>query len=329
MAPEALAHVLRPLSSLFSQHNVPDLLIGLGQADDAAVYRLSEDQALVATVDFFTPIVDDPYVYGAIAAANSLSDVYAMGGRPLFALNIAAFPADLPAEMISEVVRGGAEKVIEAGVVIAGGHTIQDKEPKYGLVVLGLVDPRHILTKRGALPGDKLVLTKPLGTGVITTAFMRDMTNDEQMAAATASMLQLNQAASEAALLAGVRAATDITGFGLLGHACEMLEEPGVGLRFYFDQLPWLPGAQAFGDDWIYPGGAHNNRAYFSPRVRFDPQLTEEQQTLCFSPETSGGLLLAVPPHTVDVVLSRLEQAWIVGEVIAVDEPMIEVLISA
>jgi selenide,water dikinase len=329
MAPEALAHVLRPLANLFSQADYPDLLVGLGRADDAAVYRLSDDQALVATVDFFTPIVDDPYTYGAIAAANSLSDVYAMGGRPLFALNIAAFPTDLPAEMISQIVRGGAEKVIEAGAVIAGGHTIQDKEPKYGLVVLGMVDPRHILTKGGVLPGDKLVLTKPLGTGVITTAFMRDLTSDEQMAAATASMLQLNRAASEAALLAGVRAATDITGFGLLGHAAEMLDGPGVGLRFYFDQLPWLPGAQAFGGDWVYPGGAHNNRAYFGPRVRFDSQIDEAMQTLCFAPETSGGLLLAVPPENTDAVLSRLEWARMIGEVVAAETPTIDVAISA
>ncbi len=329
MAPEALAHVLRPLSSLFSQADYPDLLVGLGRADDAAVYRLSEDQALVATVDFFTPIVDDPYAYGAIAAANALSDVYAMGGRPLFALNIAAFPPDLPAEMIGEVLRGGAEKVIEAGVAIAGGHTIQDKEPKYGLVVLGMVDPRRVLTKGGVQPGDKLVLTKPLGTGVITTAFKRDLTSDEQMAAATASMLQLNRAASEAALLAGVRAATDITGFGLLGHASEMLETPGAGLRFYFDRLPWLPGAQGFGADWIYPGGAHNNRAYFGPRVRFDPRIDEAMQTLCFAPETSGGLLLAVPPGNVDAILSRLAGAWVIGDAVAADAPAIDVVILA
>lgn len=328
MAPEALAHVLRPLANLFSQADYPDLLIGLGRADDAAVYRLSDDQALVATVDFFTPIVDDPYTYGAIAAANALSDVYAMGGRPLFALNIAAFPADLPAGMISDVLRGGAEKVIEAGVAIAGGHTIQDKEPKYGLVVLGLVDPRRILTKGGARPGDKLVLTKPLGTGVITTALKRDLTSDEQMAAAVASMMRLNRAASEAALLAGVRAATDITGFGLLGHACEMLDAPDVGLRFYFDQLPWLSGAQHFGDDWVYPGGALNNRAFFSPRVQFDPQISEAQQTLCFAPETSGGLLLAVPPEETDQMLARLEHAWVIGDVIA-GEPILHVQMTA
>lgn len=328
MAPEALAHVLRPLANLFSQTDYPDLLVGLGRADDAAVYRLSDDQALAATVDFFTPIVDDPYAYGAIAAANALSDIYAMGGRPLFALNIAAFPADLPAGMIAEVLRGGAEKVMEAGAAIAGGHTIQDKEPKYGLVVLGLVDPRRILTKGGARPGDKLVLTKPLGTGVITTALKRDLASDEQMAAAVESMVQLNRAASETALLAGVQAATDITGFGLLGHACEMLDELGAGLRFFFDRLPWLPGAQRLGDEWVYPGGAHNNRAFFSPRVRFDPQISEAQQTLCFAPETSGGLLLAVPPQHADQLLARLERAWVVGDVVAGD-PLLHVQAAA
>lgn len=328
MAPEALAHVLRPLANLFNPAAYPDLLVGLGRADDAAVYRLSDTQALVATVDFFTPIVDDPYSYGAIAAANSLSDVYAMGGRPLFALNIAAFPGDLPAEMISAILRGGADKVIEAGAAIAGGHTIQDKEPKYGLVVLGMVDPQHVLTKGGAQPGDHLVLTKRLGTGVITTAFKRDLTNEAQMAAAVAGMIQLNRRASEAAQHAGVHAATDITGFGLLGHAAEMLsntaDPASIGLRFDFDRLPWLPGAQTFGDDWVYPGGAHNNRAYFAPRVRFAPALDEARQTLCFAPETSGGLLLAVPADQSAGLLAELEEAWVIGEVIA-GPPVIEV----
>lgn len=327
MAPEALAHVLRPLAALFDPADYPDLLVGLGRPDDAAVYRLSDDQALVATVDFFTPIVDDPATYGAVAAANALSDIYAMGGRPLFALNIAAFPASLPAGMLSQVLAGGAAKVKEAGIAIAGGHTIQDKEPKYGLVVLGLVDPRRMLTKQGARPGDRLVLTKPLGAGVITTAFKRDLTSDQQLAAAVASMTQLNRAAAEAALAAGVRAATDITGFGLLGHAAEMLGEEAVSLRFFFDQLPWLPGAQQFGDQWVYPGGAHDNRAYFEARVRFDPQLSEAQRTLCFAPETSGGLLLAVPPQQVEPLLARLEDAWLVGEV-ATGAPVVQVLLN-
>jgi selenide,water dikinase len=320
--------VLRPLSSLFNSADYPDLLIGLGKADDAAVYRLSDDQALVATVDFFTPIVDDPYAYGAIAAANSLSDVYAMGGRPIFALNIAAFPADLPEDVMAAILRGGAEKVREAGVPIAGGHTIQDKEPKYGLVVLGLVDPRRVLTKGGAQPGDVLVLTKPLGAGVITTALKRDLATEEQVAVATASMLRLNKAASEAALAAGMRSATDVTGFGLLGHAREMLEleGTGVGFRFFFDRLPWLPGAQELGDAWVYPGGAHNNRQHYGQWVRFHERFSEAQQTLCFSPETSGGLLMAVPSGEVEGILSRLEQAWVVGEVVEMGEAGIEVV---
>ncbi len=383
--------MLRPLASLFHSADYPDLLIGLGKADDAAVYRLSDDLALVATVDFFTPIVDDPAAYGAIAAANSLSDIYAMGGRPIFALNVAAFPADLSEDTMAAILRGGAEKVREAGAAIAGGHTIQDKEPKYGLVVLGLVDPRRLLTKGGARPGDVLVLTKPLGAGVITTALKRDLATAEQVAAATANMLRLNRAASEAALAAGVVAATDITGFGFLGHASEMLEPPssspleggraatqgsgqgspeppsssplgagraatqgsgerstgasplerpsdpsplrggswrGVGFRFHFNRLPWLPGAQELGDAWVYPGGAHNNRQHYRRWVRFDPQIDEAQQTLCFSPETSGGLLLAVPPGGVDELLRRLEQAWVVGEVVEMAEPGIEVTLA-
>lgn len=324
--------MLRPLSGLFRPADYPDLLVGLDQPDDAAVYRLDDGRALVATVDFFTPIVDDPYAYGAIAAANSLSDVYAMGGRPLFALNIAAFPNDLPAEMLSAVLRGGAEKAIEAGVAIAGGHTIQDKEPKYGLVVLGLVDPQRMFTKRGAQPGDQLILTKPLGAGVVTTAFMRDRTSAEEVAAATASMMQLNRDASEAALAVMAHAVTDITGFGLLGHACEMLPDDrspsSVSFRFDFDRLPWLPGAQRFGADWLYPGGAHNNRAHFSPRVRFAPDIPEAMQLLCFSPETSGGLLMAVPPQRVAEALARLERAWIIGEAVAGDQPGIFVASS-
>ena len=316
MAPGALAHVLRPLAGLFPQADYPDLLVGLGRADDAAIYRLDGERALVATVDFFTPIVDDPWAYGAIAAANALSDVYAMGGQPLFALNVAAFPEELPAAMVEAILAGGAHKVREAGAALAGGHTIHDREPKYGLVVLGMVHPGRVLTKGGAQPGDVLVLTKPLGSGVVTTALKRDLASPGQVAAATESMMRLNRAASEAALAAGAHAATDVTGFGLLGHAAEMLE-PGIGLRFEFGRLPFLPGAEAFGDQWVYPGGAHNNRSYFAPQVTFDPALREEQQVLCFSPETSGGLLVALPRAHCDEFMARVDEAWVVGEVTA------------
>jgi selenide,water dikinase len=324
MAPEALAQVLRPLKTLFDADAYPDLLVGLGRADDAAVYRLDHDRALVATTDFFTPIVDDPYAYGAIAAANSLSDIYAMGGRPIFALNIAALPPQLPTEVVTEIMRGGAEKVKEAGAVIAGGHTVQDKEPKYGLAAIGLVDPRRLLTKGGARAGDKLVLSKPLGAGVVTTALMRDRATEAQIAAATVSMSKLNREAAEAALACDVRSATDVTGFGLLGHAAEMLRDQvsvantptpqPVGFRFEFGALPLLPGARELAADYVFPGGAHNNRSFFGDGVGFEG-LEEWQQLLCFSPETSGGLLMVVSAAREAELLGRLEGAVTIGEV--------------
>lgn len=334
MAPEALAQVLRPLRSLFPSDAHPDLLVGLGVADDAAVYRLSDDRALVATTDFFTPVVDDPFAYGAIAAANAMSDVYAMGGEMLLALNLAGLPADLPPEIASEIFRGAAEKVREAGAVVAGGHTTVDKEPKFGLVALGIVHPDRILTKGGACVGDRLILTKRLGSGVVTTAFMRDLTQAGEIEAATTSMARLNRRAAEVAVDVGVRSMTDITGFGLLGHSAEMwsaeearLQAEGdgasVGFVFEFGRLPFLPGAMTHGEEWIYPGGAHNNRKFFDPRVRF-LDLPEWQQVLCYAPETSGGLLMAVPAAREAEVLERLEgEAWTIGEV--VDRPGIVV----
>ena len=302
---------------MFLPEDHPDLLVGLGRADDAAVYRLDADRALVATTDFFTPVVDDPWSYGAIAAANALSDVYAMGGRPLFALNIAAFPADLPPDIIAAILRGGAEKVKEAGAVIAGGHTISDKEPKYGLVVIGEVHPDKILTKGGARPGDKLVLTKPLGVGVVTTGIKRGLTSADEIEAVTRSMLSLNRRAAEAASALGLRSATDITGFGLIGHASEMLVPgEGVGFRFDFARLPFLPGALRMAEDWVYPGGAHNNREYFAAQARFGG-LEEWQELLCFAPETSGGLLVIVPPADEAAYLAAVEGAVTIGEVVA------------
>lgn len=302
---------------MFLPEDHPDLLVGLGRADDAAVYRLDADRALVATTDFFTPVVDDPWSYGAIAAANALSDVYAMGGRPLFALNIAAFPADLPPDIIAAILRGGAEKVKEAGAVIAGGHTISDKEPKYGLVVIGEVHPDKILTKGGARPGDKLVLTKPLGVGVVTTGIKRGLTSADEIEAVTRSMLSLNRRAAEAASALGLRSATDITGFGLIGHASEMLVPgEGVGFRFDFARLPFLPGALRMAEEWVYPGGAHNNREHFAPQARFDG-LEEWQELLCFAPETSGGLLVIVPSADEAAYLAAVEGAVTIGEVVA------------
>ena len=219
------------------------MLVGLDSADDAAVWKLDSQRALVLTTDFFTPVVDDPYDYGAIAAANSLSDIYAMGGQPFMALNIAALPPNLPAELLAEILRGGAEKALEAGVVVAGGHTVQDKEPKFGLVVVGFVHPDHILTKDSLRVGDRLVLTKPLGTGVTTTALKREKAQPEDVAEAVAWMKRLNRGGAQLAVEFELRAATDITGFSLLGHSWEMAQSSGVGLRFDYARLPFLAGA--------------------------------------------------------------------------------------
>jgi selenide, water dikinase len=305
---------------LFPADFYPNLIVGLGSADDAAVYRLNDQQALVQTTDFFTPIVDTPYEYGAIAAANAMSDVYAMGGEVLFALNIAAFPPDLPARLLGEILRGGAEMVRSVGAAVAGGHTIQDKEPKYGLVVTGMVHPDRILTKSGAKPGDRLVLTKPLGTGTITTAVKRGVVEKAHLDEAIASMMRLNRVASQAAQANGVRAATDITGFGLIGHASEMTRAGGVRFRIRFDALPWLPGAWQYGEAWIFAGGAHNNHAFYNSLVTYTRPVSDWQEMLLHDPQTSGGLLLAVPDVRAESLLNfcaeRDQAAWMIGDVV-------------
>lgn len=307
------------MDNLFPVDQHPNLLVGLGAPDDAAVYKLSDQLALIQTVDFFTPIVDTPYEYGAIAAANAMSDVYAMGGEVLFALNIAAFPPDLPATLLADILRGGAEVLRSAGAAIAGGHTIQDKEPKYGLAVTGVVHPDRILTKGGARPGDALVLTKPLGTGTITTALKRGAVDPAHLDAAVASMTRLNRVASQAAQAAGVRAATDITGFGLIGHALEMAEASRARFRIRFDDLPWLPGALTYAEGWVFAGGAHNNHAFYNARVAYTRPVADWQETLLHDPQTSGGLLVAVPQSQLDVFLrfcaERDQAVWVIGDV--------------
>ncbi len=311
--------MLRPIQGLFNQADFPDLLVGLDSPDDAAIWRLTDEQALVVTTDFFTPVVDDPYDYGAIAAANALSDVYAMGGQPFLALNIAALPPDLPAEISSEILRGGAEKVQEAGVVLAGGHTIQDKEPKFGLVVLGFVHPQRMMTKNGARPGDVLVLSKPLGFGVVTTALKRDLVEPADLAQAVSWMKRLNKSASQAAANIGVRGGTDITGYSLLGHSWEMAQASGVRLRFFFDQIPFVQGAQRYAQEWIFPGGASDNRLYYRPYVQFGGGIDEPSQMLLFDAQTSGGLLLSVPREQIGDLLAKAEELeqpiWVIGEV--------------
>jgi selenide,water dikinase len=317
MAPAALTQVLRPLHNLFSRTYHPDLLVGLEVADDAAVYQLSPEQAIVSTLDFFTPVVDDPYDYGAIAAANSMSDIYAMGGEVLFALNVGAFPGNMPPEIITAILRGGAEKVIEAGGVVAGGHTITDDEPKYGLAVTGLVHPQRIFTKGGAKVGDTLVLTKPLGAGTISTALKRGLAAPAHVAGMVESMKRLNRAAARAAQsVGGVKGATDITGFGLLGHALEMAQQAGHRFIMEMNQIPLLEGATTYAADFVFPGGMANNKLYYEQAVCFDPAIPEEQQALLWDPQTSGGLLLALPPDRLDDFLALCQPAWPIGRVV-------------
>ncbi len=303
----------------FHEDQFPNLLVGLASPDDAAVYRINDELALIFTTDFFTPVVDDPYIYGAVAAANAMSDVYAMGGQVVLALSLAAFPPKLPAHAISEILRGAAEKVAEAGGVIAGGHTIDDNEPKFGLAVMGTVHPSRVGRKGGARPGDRLLLTKPLGVGIITTAAKGDQAEPAHVEAAIQSMLLLNRQAAELAQQVAFHAMTDITGFALLGHAYEMTNQGRVRFRFFFDQLPFLPGAKDYAGLWLFPGGACNNQRTFEQNVSFNG-LAEEMQMLLFTPETSGGLLIALPPAEADhleaLCCAAGQAVWRVGEVV-------------
>ena len=312
--------MLRPLQEIFNPADYPSLIVGLGEPDDAAVWKLDDDRALVVTTDFFTPVVDDAYDFGAIAAANALSDVYAMGGKPFLALNIAALPPDLPTDVITNILRGGADIARHAGVVIAGGHTVQDKEPKYGLVVLGFVNPQHMLTKKGLHPGDILVLTKPLGFGTTTTALKRQQANSADVAEAVRWMKKLNKVAAELAQEFDLHGGTDVTGFSLLGHAYEMAEASEVGIRFSYSKIQFISGARNYAEQSIFPGGSYDNRLYFGSSVHFDPALDEPSQMLLFDSQTSGGLLLSVHPDKLDQLLSRAAQIaqplWVIGEVI-------------
>ena len=295
------------------------MLVGLRDPDDAAVWRLDEDRALVVTTDFFTPVVDDAYDYGSIAAANSLSDVYAMGGQPFLALNVAALPDNLPAEISSEIIRGGAEKAREAGVVIAGGHTVKDKEPKYGLVVIGFVDPRKMLSKGGLKAGDALVLTKPLGFGVTTTALKREQAEEQDVLEAVNWMKRLNKTASQLAVEFGLRGGTDITGYSLLGHGLEMAEASGVALKLCFADIPFISCARKYAEMSCFAGGAFDNKSHFESKVKFADSIDEQDQMLLFDPQTSGGLLLGVPQEKLDSFLARAREldqaAWVIGRV--------------
>lgn len=286
------------------------MLVGISTGDDAGVFRLRDDLAIVSTVDFFTPVVDDPYTYGQISAANALSDVYAMGGRPVSALNIVCWPqTGLPREMLTEVLRGGSEKAREAGVVVVGGHSVADEEVKFGMAVTGVIDPRRIVRNVGAQVGDALLLTKALGTGVLMTAFKRDALNPEHYTSAVNSMVQLNAGAAAIMLNHEVHAATDVTGFGLLGHAFKMADCSNITLVFEESDLPLLQGALEQVRAGMIPGGGTRNREYYAPHVKVSDEVSEEMVALAFDPQTSGGLLISVPESQSVAMLAELHKA--------------------
>lgn len=316
-----MAQVLRPLSEIYSGDDYPQVLVGLSEPDDAAVYQIDPARAIISTTDFFPPVVDDPFDFGAIAAANALSDVYAMGGRPLMAINLVAYPEDLDNAILTEILRGGAEKVREAGAIIAGGHSISDAEPKYGLSVTGEVDVGKIIRKSGAQVGDALILSKKLGTGVVTTALKRDIADPQHVAAAVESMSRLNRTAAELAQWHGAHAMTDITGFGLVGHGLEMAKLSGVDFRLNMNALALLPGTIDYARNGVFPGGMERNREYYSQWLVADGELAEFERGLLFDPQTSGGLLMSVAADRATALLAELraegEDAFRVGDVVA------------
>jgi selenide, water dikinase len=329
MAPGDLQEVLGVLKA--AGPPPADLLVGLGAADDAAVYRLAPDLAIVETVDFFPPVVDDPWTWGAVAAVNAMSDVYAMGGEVLFALAVAGFPREMSKTIVSEVFRGGRDKVGEAGGVIAGGHTVVDAEPKYGLCVTGRIHPDQVLVKGGLRSGDRVFLSKPLGTGVITTAAKNSVAKPEVLAGAVASMLRLNRVAARIARESGAKGATDITGFGFLGHAGEMVRASRAGLALEASRLPILPGTRELAEAGQFSGGMKRNRRHvdtiFGADLSIDPSVPGYLVSLLTESETSGGLLFSVAPERARTVLDAFrrlgEECWEIGSVIA--EPVIRV----
>lgn len=304
MGPGALSEILEGLPNREDR----DLLVGFDTADDACVYRVSPDVAVIQTVDFFTPIADDPYIFGQIAAANALSDVYAMGGEPKLCMNLLCVPNCLPPSAVREILRGGHDKAVEAGCVIAGGHTIEDKEPKYGMCVTGFVHPDRILRNAGAQTGDVLILTKPVGSGVIVTAKKGELASEEDYAAALEHMRRLNRTAGMAAAANGcVHACTDITGFGLMGHAYEMAAGSGVTVVLDSRSVPLMNGAKELAEMGILPGGVYRNRNYVKPHAKMDTAEEALVDLMC-DPQTSGGLLIALPPTAAEQLLKTLRE---------------------
>jgi len=287
----------------------PNVIVGYEESDDAAVYRISDDLAIVQTVDYFTPIVDDPYTFGNIAAANALSDIYAMGANPVMCLNIAGFPTEkLPLEVLIEILRGGSDKAREAGVSVSGGHTIDDNEPKYGMVAMGIVHPDKIVRNSQARPGDNIVLTKPLGTGIITTAMKEDLAKEETAGEAIKVMSMLNKSASEVMIKIGVSACTDITGFGLLGHLYEMVAASSVSAEIYLEMVPLIDGTWELADDLIIPAGTIRNHEFLNEYLIWKDNISYEHQMILCDAQTSGGLLISVPDERTDSLIESLDK---------------------
>ena len=304
---------------LISNQNV---IRGMTNLDDAGVYKLTDDLAIIQTIDFFTPIVDEPYAFGQIAAANALSDVYAMGGQPITAMNIVCFPAgSLDISVLKDILRGGVDKMREAGVILVGGHSIDDVELKYGLSVTGTVHPKRLVTNSGVKTGDKLILTKPLGTGIISTALKARMVDEKTVAKLTKCMATLNNKASELMRKVGVHACTDITGFGLIGHTVQLAQNSHVGINISSASIPLLPRIEEFAKQGLCPGGLHRNREFYSTAVIIDNKVPGHIQDILFDAQTSGGLLISLAPRKAELLLDRLRQAGvedaaIIGEVV-------------
>jgi selenide,water dikinase len=299
----------------------PNLLVGIDHHDDSAVYKLSEDVAIVQSLDFFTPIVDDPFTFGQITAANALSDIYAMGARPITAMNIVAFPVDdLPNQILKDILKGGLDKINESGAVLAGGHSIKDDELKYGLSVTGVVHPEKMISNKGALPGDKLILTKALGTGIVATALKREIASEAEVDAMVASMIELNKAAAEAAVQFPIHAMTDVTGFGLVGHLLELLKASQVDATLDTAALPLLPGALHWASKNVVPGGLKANLKFYRPQLSVPSRISKEMEMIAVDPQTSGGLLISCPADSAEALLQSLHKAGvdaasIIGEI--------------
>lgn len=322
IGPETLSKILDKLPKMESEN----LIVGFETSDDAAVYRLSDEIAVIQTLDFFTPVVDDPYVFGQIAAANSLSDVYAMGGKPTLALNIVCFPNCLNIDILGEILKGGADKVIEAGAIVIGGHSVEDDEPKYGLSVMGIVHPDKVLKNYGCKVGEVLILTKPLGTGIISTAIKAEMASKEAYDIAVKVMSTLNKYAGEIIMEHEISACTDITGFGIMGHCYEMASGSKISLRLFKDNIPYIKEAKEYAKMGLVPAGGYNNKAYL--QGKYDISGTEEWlEDILFDPQTSGGLLVSCRVEEAEKLMLRLNElelkSQIIGEVIPLQDKYI------